>query len=100
MKNLVKTVAIIAFTAGTMTFAKAQKIAHISLDSLITTMPESKTAQDVAQKYLKVYNDIQNEIDVVKRAFDDPEELEFLGFFFKEATGELRLESLKNENIF
>ena len=59
MKNLVKTVAIVAFTVGTMTFAKAQKIAHISLDSLITTMPESKTAQDVAQKYLK---DLENQV--------------------------------------
>ena len=59
MKNLVKTVAIIAFTTGTMTFANAQKIAHISLDSLITTMPESKTAQEVAQKYLK---DLENQV--------------------------------------
>lgn len=53
MKNLVKSLAIVAFTLGTITFAKAQKIAHISLDSLITAMPESKTAQEVAQKYLK-----------------------------------------------
>jgi outer membrane protein len=53
MKTLVKSIAIVAFTVGTITLAKAQKIAHISLDSLITTMPESKTAQEVAQKYLK-----------------------------------------------
>jgi len=53
MKTLVKSIAIVAFTLGTVTLAKAQKIAHISLDSLITTMPESKTAQEVAQKYLK-----------------------------------------------
>lgn len=53
MKNLVKTIAIVAFTLGTITITKAQKIAHISLDSLITIMAESKTAQEVAQKYLK-----------------------------------------------
>lgn len=53
MKHLVKSIAIVALTIGSATFAKAQKIAHISLDSLITLMPESKTAQDVAQKYLK-----------------------------------------------
>jgi len=53
MKNLVKSIAIVALTVGSVTFVQAQKIAHISLDSLITTMPESKTAQDVAQKYLK-----------------------------------------------
>lgn len=53
MKHLVKTIAIVALTIGSATVAQAQKIAHISLDSLITLMPESKTAQDVAQKYLK-----------------------------------------------
>jgi outer membrane protein len=59
MKNLVKSIAIVALTVGTLTLAKAQKIAHISLDSLITTMSESKTAQDVAQKYLK---DLENQV--------------------------------------
>ncbi|MCF8424903.1 MAG: OmpH family outer membrane protein [Bacteroidia bacterium] len=59
MKNLVKTITIVALTLGTITLANAQKIAHISLDSLITTMPESKTAQEVAQKYLK---DLENQV--------------------------------------
>jgi outer membrane protein len=53
MKNLVKSIAIVALTVGSITVVNAQKIAHISLDSLITLMPESKTAQEVAQKYLK-----------------------------------------------
>lgn len=53
MKNLVKSIAIVALTVGSFSVANAQKIAHISLDSLITLMPESKTAQEVAQKYLK-----------------------------------------------
>ena len=59
MKNLVKTIAIAALTLGTITVGQAQKIAHISLDSLITTMAESKTAQEVAQKYLK---DLENQV--------------------------------------
>jgi outer membrane protein len=59
MKNLVKSIAIVALTVGTISLAKAQKIAHISLDSLITTMSESKTAQEVAQKYLK---DLENQV--------------------------------------
>lgn len=59
MKTLVKSIAIVAFTLGTITLAKAQKIAHVSLDSLITTMPESKVAQEVAQKYLK---DLENQV--------------------------------------
>jgi outer membrane protein len=53
MKNLVKSIAVVVLTVGSFTVASAQKIAHISLDSLITLMPESKTAQEVAQKYLK-----------------------------------------------
>lgn len=59
MKNLVKSLAIVALTFGSVTITKAQKIAHISLDSLITTMSESKTAQEVAQKYLK---DLENQV--------------------------------------
>ena len=59
MKNLVKSIAIVAFTLGTITISNAQKIAHISLDSLITIMPESKIAQEVAQKYLK---DLENQV--------------------------------------
>ena len=53
MKNLVKSIAIVALSIGSVTLVNAQKIAHISLDSLITIMPESKTAQETAQKYLK-----------------------------------------------
>lgn len=59
MKNIVKSIAIVVLTLGSITITKAQKIAHISLDSLITTMAESKTAQEVAQKYLK---DLENQV--------------------------------------
>lgn len=34
-------------------FGFAQKIAHLSLDSLVSQMPETKTAKDIAQNYLK-----------------------------------------------
>ncbi len=53
MKKLVKSVAIVALTVGSVVMAQAQKIAHVQLDSLITMMPESKVAQDLAQSYLK-----------------------------------------------
>ncbi len=53
MKKLVKSVAIVALTVGSVVRAQAQKIAHIQLDSLITMMPESKVAQELAQSYLK-----------------------------------------------
>lgn len=58
MKNIVKPIAIIALVISSMTLS-AQKIAHISLDSLITLMPESNTAREVAQKYLK---DLENQV--------------------------------------
>jgi outer membrane protein len=53
MKKIVKSVAIVALTVGSVVMAQAQKIAHIQLDSLITMMPESKVAQELAQSYLK-----------------------------------------------
>ncbi len=36
-----------------VTFAQAQKIAHLSLDSLIALMPETKIASEAANNYLK-----------------------------------------------
>lgn len=59
MKNTTLKKTIIAlFAIGSFTFAKAQKIAHISLDSLVSVMPETKTAKEAAQTY---YKGIENE---------------------------------------
>ncbi|MGZ3899990.1 MAG: OmpH family outer membrane protein [Bacteroidia bacterium] len=55
--TLKKTVLAIA-AVGCLTYANAQKIAHISLDSLVSIMPETKTAKDAAQAY---YKGIENE---------------------------------------
>lgn len=53
MKNIFKA-AIVAVVVGMSSFtASAQKIAHINLDSLISIMPESKTAQQAVQDYAK-----------------------------------------------
>lgn len=53
MKNTIKLlVAGIVMIMSSFT-ANAQKIAHISLDSLISVMPESKTAQQAVQDYAK-----------------------------------------------
>lgn len=52
MKTTIKTAAFLLLFAGAASL-NAQKIAHISLDSLVSTMPETKTAKDVAQNYLK-----------------------------------------------
>jgi len=52
-KTLIKKAALLLFAAGTFSFANAQKMAHIELDSLVSMMPETKTAKDVAQAYWK-----------------------------------------------
>lgn len=66
MKTSIKKAALTLFAAGALTFANAQKIAHIDLDSLIGLMPETKTAKDVAQTYLndlkKIGDAMQNEL--------------------------------------
>lgn len=53
MKNTIKKVALILASVTCITVANAQKIAHLSLDSLVSMMPETKTAKDAAQNYLK-----------------------------------------------
>jgi outer membrane protein len=51
--STIKKTALIILATGCLTFVKAQKIAHISLDSLVSVMPETNIAKDVAQNYLK-----------------------------------------------
>lgn len=53
MKNILK-LSVIGVALLISSFAaKAQKIAHVNLDSLISIMPESKTAQQAVQDYAK-----------------------------------------------
>lgn len=53
MKTTIKKVALTFIAVGCLTCVQAQKIAHISFDSLISLMPETKTATEAAQNYLK-----------------------------------------------
>ncbi len=48
-KIIISAVTILATTV----LGFSQKIAHISLDSLVSAMPETKSAKEVAQSYLK-----------------------------------------------
>ncbi len=53
---MMKSIKKLVFTVGALgclTFAQAQKIAHLSYDSLISLMPETKTATEAAQNFLK-----------------------------------------------
>lgn len=53
MKNILKLVAVVAVVVLSSFTANAQKIAHINLDSLISVMPETKTATQAVQDYAK-----------------------------------------------
>lgn len=62
-----------------LAFAQAQKIAHISLDSLVMVMPETKIAKDVASNYLK---SLDQEMLTMQTEF----EAKYKDFLEKEAT--------------
>ena len=53
MKTSIKKTALIIGAIGCLTFGHAQKTAHLSFDSLISLMPETKTATEAAQNFLK-----------------------------------------------
>ncbi len=52
MKTTIKNATLALFVIGALT-TKAQKVAHISMDSLVMLMPETKTMKDVATAYMK-----------------------------------------------
>ncbi|HEY1040926.1 MAG TPA: OmpH family outer membrane protein [Bacteroidia bacterium] len=53
MKKITRTLALILVAMAVNSAVMAQKVAHLQLDSLISLMPETKKAQDIAQDYLK-----------------------------------------------
>ncbi len=79
MKNTIKTLAFSLFTLGALTFSSAQKMAHVSLDSLIGLMPETKTAKDVAEAYL-------NDLKKTAAAMDAELQTKYADFQANEAT--------------
>lgn len=53
MKRSIKKAVFVIVAITISSAMSAQKIAHLSLDSLVSLMPETKTAKEVAQNYLK-----------------------------------------------
>ena len=53
MKKSLRSVAIVTMIFATSVTAKAQKMGHINLDSLLSLMPESKAAKQAGQDYYK-----------------------------------------------
>ena len=71
-----KTLVLFALLAFSLP-AGAQKIAHINFDSLVSVMPETKTATEVAQSYLKGLQDeiiaMQNELETKYKKYMEDE---------------------------
>src|SRR3954468_21733900 len=53
MKTTIKKAVLTIAAMGCLTLTQAQKIAHLDFDSLVSLMPETKTATEAAQTYLK-----------------------------------------------
>src|ERR1700741_3650820 len=66
MKKITRTLALVLIGLAVNSAVMVQKIAHIQLDSLITLMPETKKAQDIAQDYLK---QLEKEITMMQTQF-------------------------------
>jgi len=92
MKTTIKKAALIIAATGCLTVAQAQKIAHIRLDSLVGLMPETKTAKDVAQNYLK---GIEQELGAMQGEFEN----KYKDYLEKEATMSELLKKNKQEDL-
>lgn len=53
MNTTIKKATLVVAALLCLNIAKAQKIAHLSFDSLVSLMPETKTATEAAQNFLK-----------------------------------------------
>lgn len=62
-----KTLGALLLVIGAHNLSFGQKIAHLQLDSLIQLMPETKTAMEIAQNYLK---DLEKQVASMKTEFD------------------------------
>ena len=61
-----KKAALMMFAVGALTTASAQKVAHLSLDSLSNLMPETKVAKGVAETY---FNDLKKTAGAMEEEF-------------------------------
>jgi outer membrane protein len=92
MKITIKKVALIIVATGMFSLANAQKIAHLSLDSLISLMPETKVAKEAAQNYLKG-------IDAESIAMQSELESKYKDYLEKEATMSDLLKKTKQDDL-
>jgi outer membrane protein len=77
---------------GCVTISQAQKIAHLSLDSLIAMMPETKTASGAANDYLK---GLEQELLAMQTEF----ETKYKEYMEKEATMSEMIKKNKQDDL-
>jgi len=60
------------FIIGTITISKAQKIAHVDFDSLVSIMPETGKIREVAEIYMiEIKTNMQEMENEFKKKYDD-----------------------------
>lgn len=90
--TLIKKAALTIIAIGAFTFSNAQKMAHIDLDSLISTMPETKTAKDVAQSYM-------NDLSKTAISMDNELQTKYNDYLAKEAGMSELIKNTKQEEL-
>ena len=89
---MIKKVFLTATAIICLNSVQAQKVAHINLDSLISLMPETKTASEAANNYLK---GLEQELVAMNTEF----ETKYKDYMEKEATMNELLKKTKQEDL-
>jgi outer membrane protein len=91
MKKTIKNAMFIIATVAVSTLS-AQKIGYVAMDSLVSSMPETKKAQDIAQEYLK---NLEKEVTTMQTEFQG----KYNDYLTNEATYSDLLKKTKQEEL-
>jgi outer membrane protein len=93
MNTRIIKISLIALTSvASLTFARAQKIAHINVDSLVSTMAETKVASEAAQS---ISNSLNQEMIAMQTEFES----KYKDYLEKEATMSDLLKKNRQEEL-
>lgn len=92
MNTSIKIAVFTFFIAGSITRTQAQKIAHIKLDSLVSIMPETKNAKEVAQNYM-------NDLSKTAISMDSEFQTKYNDYIQKEASMSDLVKNTKQEEL-
>jgi outer membrane protein len=91
MKKTIKNAMFIIATVAVSTVS-AQKIGYVAMDSLVSSMPETKKAQEIAQEYLK---SLEKEVTTMQTEFQG----KYNDYLTNEATYSDLLKKTKQEEL-